>query len=104
MTFAERLQKLAESLGFDRSSIAKATGLRPGHVHKLFSGSNDNPSLQTLELLAKALGVTLDSFGTLAPGSSPTVLTIHISGRAPIVVPLTVGEEPIITITVSGAK
>src|SRR5947209_4433072 len=55
--FADRLRHLRESAGLSQYALAKITGLTKQTMSKLETGRHD-PSWTTIQLLAKALGVT----------------------------------------------
>ena len=49
-------------LGYTVPELAEASGLPLGTVSKITAGINDNPKLETLRALAKALKCSLDDF------------------------------------------
>src|SRR4051794_29673071 len=59
--FAERLKQLREAAGLSQYALAKLTGLSKQAVNKLEAGGRE-PAWGTIQLLAKALGVTCEAF------------------------------------------
>jgi len=55
-TIGMKIQRLREKRGLTQEALAKKTGLSRGYLARLESGRHD-PSLSTLEKIAKALGV-----------------------------------------------
>ena len=51
-----------KELGYTVPELAEASGLPLGTLSKITAGINDNPKLETLRALAKALKCSLDDF------------------------------------------
>ena len=54
----ERLRKIRESQDLTIEQLAEMTGIAPGHIGRIERSDSSNPRFQTVESLAKALGVT----------------------------------------------
>ncbi len=54
-----RLKELRLSKNITQIRIAKDSGLSQSYINELESGKKTNPTIQTLEKLAKALGVSI---------------------------------------------
>jgi transcriptional regulator with XRE-family HTH domain len=68
--FSRRLPAVRQAAGLSRYRLAKVTGLsKQGVVNLELPGSN--PTLDTLGLLARALGVSLDVLAGLAGAAEP---------------------------------
>ncbi len=61
MTFADRLRGLREKAGLTTYALAKKCGLTKQALYRLEQGSNE-PTWQTVQLLAAALGVDCTAF------------------------------------------
>lgn len=61
MNIGQRMEELASKNGFTQYRLAKATGLSQPFIGKLFKGEK-SPSLESLESICNALGVTLSQF------------------------------------------
>lgn len=72
-----RLKQICEQTGITRSQIQEATGLKKGYLSDLFNGKC-NPTLETLEKIAKALDVNIVE---LFPATSTEQLIALISHR-----------------------
>lgn len=60
-TFAAALRTIRESAGLSVADLAKTSGLQRAAVYKLESGESA-PTWDTVQRLAKALGVSTDTF------------------------------------------
>jgi transcriptional regulator with XRE-family HTH domain len=92
--FADRLRHLRESAGLSQYALAKMTGLTKQTMSKLETGRHD-PSWTTIQLLAKALGVTCVELAD-PKLSLPAVETARPPGRpakAPSIDPGEPGAE-----------
>lgn len=56
----DRLKELKKQAGMSNKQIAESIFSSEKTVHRIFSGENDNPYLDTLDRIAKALGSSLD--------------------------------------------
>ena len=56
----DRLKELKKQTGLSNKQIAERTFSSEKTIHRIFSGDNDNPYLDTLDRIAKAMGSTLD--------------------------------------------
>lgn len=54
-----RLKELRLSKNITQIKIAKDSGLSQSYINELETGKKNNPTIQTLEKLAKALGVSV---------------------------------------------
>lgn len=57
-TLGERLRNIRESRELTIDQLAEMTGLAPGHIGRIERSNSTNPRFQTVEVLAKALGVS----------------------------------------------
>lgn len=53
----ETLRKIRESQDLTIEQLAEMTGIAPGHIGRIERSDSSNPRFQTIEALAKALGV-----------------------------------------------
>ena len=58
----EIIQNLMDSKGWTKYRLAKEAGLGQSTVHEIMSGKKESPNAKTLQKLATALGVTVDTF------------------------------------------
>lgn len=58
----EKLKALKDAKGLTIKQVADLAGLNEGIAAKIFSGYNDNPTLDTLKKLATALDCIVDDF------------------------------------------
>lgn len=56
----DRLKELKKQTGMSNKQIAELTFSSEKTIHRIFSGENDNPYIDTLDRVAKALGSSLD--------------------------------------------
>lgn len=56
----DRLIELKKQTGLSNKQIAERTFSSEKTIHRIFSGENDNPYIDTLDRIAKALGSSLD--------------------------------------------
>jgi transcriptional regulator with XRE-family HTH domain len=70
--FADRLRKTREGVGLSQYALAKASGLSKQAISRLELGDNE-PSWQTVQLLASALGVDCREFADPTVKPPPTV-------------------------------
>ena len=79
MTLGEKIVRLRNEKGLSSVELAKATGLSRGYLWQLETGGKDNPSLDILQKLAGALGVTVAELSETAspacvePGLPPSL-------------------------------
>ena len=55
--FGKALRTVRSAKGVSHKDLAEAVGLRPSYVSMLEAGTRKNPSRETMEKLARALGV-----------------------------------------------
>ena len=56
----DRLKDLKAQTGMSNKQIAEKTFSSEKTIHRIFSGENDNPYMDTIDRIAKALGSSLD--------------------------------------------
>ena len=56
----DRLKELKKQTGLSNKQIAERTFSSEKTIHRIFSGENDNPYIDTLDRIAKAFGSSLD--------------------------------------------
>lgn len=56
------INKRKKELGFTNPTLAEASGIPLGTLSKIVAGIVDNPQLETMRMLAKALKCTIDDF------------------------------------------
>jgi len=54
------LKKLRESKGFSQEKLARLSDVANNTIIKIEAGKNQNPTLDTLKKIAKALSVSVD--------------------------------------------
>ena len=62
MTLGERIIHLRNRNGWNSGRLAQEAGVSRGYLWQLETGGKDRPSLNVLERLAKALGVSVAEF------------------------------------------
>ena len=77
MNFGEKLKCLRQERGKSRVELAAAAGVSPGFVRDLEQGHRRNPGWNTVQLIAKYLGVSYDALASEPVPSSP------VSPRSP---------------------
>jgi transcriptional regulator with XRE-family HTH domain len=58
---AQKIKKYRKARGISQDKLSKLAGVTYNTIIKIESGSTTNPRVETLHLIAKALGVTVDS-------------------------------------------
>lgn len=58
---AQKIKKYRKAKGISQDKLSKLSGVTYNTIIKIESGSTTNPRVETLHLIAKALGVTVDS-------------------------------------------
>lgn len=56
---AKNLRNLMECSGLGESALAKDIGIKQPLVHRILSGENTNPTLATLQIIAKYFSITI---------------------------------------------
>lgn len=59
-TIAENIKKYRNKLGISQDRLSKLGDVTYNTIIKIESGTNKNPTIETLAKIAKALGVTVD--------------------------------------------
>ena len=59
-TISKNLRKLRETKGLSQEKLARLADVANNTIIKIESGKNDNPTLDTLKKIAKALEIGLD--------------------------------------------
>jgi transcriptional regulator with XRE-family HTH domain len=57
---AENLKRFRKAKGFTQEKLARLTDLTNNTIIKIEAGKNQNPTLDTLKSISKALGVSVD--------------------------------------------
>ena len=57
---SKNLRKMRETKGLSQEKLARLADVTNNTIIKIESGKNDNPTLDTLKKIAKALGIGLD--------------------------------------------
>jgi transcriptional regulator with XRE-family HTH domain len=70
MAFGDRLKELREAAGMSQEALARAANISTSAVSKLEQKLVD-PGWQTVQALARALGVTCQAFESDAPDDQP---------------------------------
>jgi transcriptional regulator with XRE-family HTH domain len=70
MTFAEKLRELRDAAGLSEAKLAGASGLTFSTVHGYGLGRR-KPSFEAAVRLARALGVSVESFAGCVEGPQP---------------------------------
>lgn len=78
-TFAGRLKQLRTKAGLSRQELADKLGLTSVAVYSWERGGA-SPSFQSLQKLAKVLGVSLDEFSELRVPIQTHILLPHVFG------------------------
>lgn len=60
MQYVDKLRELKDHQGLTNSDIAERSGIPLPTITKIFNGSTANPSFDTVVLIAKSLGTSLD--------------------------------------------
>ncbi len=58
----EKLAELKRSKNYTSNDISKKTGIPKSTIEKIFGGFNKNPTIESLQKIAKALDCGLDDF------------------------------------------
>ena len=58
--FAKNVKKLRQGKGISRNRVSKLADLSLNTIVNIEAGNNPNPTIETLEKIAKALGVSID--------------------------------------------
>lgn len=74
MIVNNRLAEIISDLGETQYGLAKTTGLSQPYINKIING-HKTPTIETLEKLCKALGITLAEFFDESPQA---VIPLHI--------------------------
>jgi transcriptional regulator with XRE-family HTH domain len=59
-TIAKNIRQQRKKLGFSQDKLSKLAGVAYNTIVKIESGENPNPTIETLQKIAKALGVSVD--------------------------------------------
>ena len=59
MALGEKIRKLRKKRGLKVEEVAVAAGITVGHLYRIERGESQNPKLDVIKGLAKALGVEL---------------------------------------------
>lgn len=57
---ARNIKRLRKEKGFSQDRLSKEADVTYHTIAKLESGDNDNPTIQTLQKIARSLGVSID--------------------------------------------
>lgn len=56
---AKNLKNLMDSIGLGESALAKKIGIQQPLIHRLLSGENSNPTLNTLQIIANFFSISI---------------------------------------------
>ena len=59
-TISKNLRKLRGSKGFSQERLARLSDVANNTIVKIEAGKNQNPTLETLKKIAKALDISID--------------------------------------------
>lgn len=59
-TITKNLRKLRETKGLSQEKLARLSDVANNTIVKIEAGKNQNPTLETLQKIAKALDVSID--------------------------------------------
>jgi len=59
-TISKNLRKMREAKGLSQEKLARMADVANNTIIKIEAGKNQNPTLDTLKKIAKALGVSID--------------------------------------------
>ena len=59
-TIAENIKKYRQKMGISQDRLSKTADITYNTIIKIESGSNKNPTIETLAKISKALGVGVD--------------------------------------------
>ena len=59
-TIAENIKKYRQKMGISQDRLSKIADITYNTIIKIESGSNKNPTIETLAKISKALGVGVD--------------------------------------------
>ena len=59
-TIAKNIRQQRKKLGFSQDKLSKLAGVAYNTIVKIESGENPNPTIETLQKIAKALGIRVD--------------------------------------------
>jgi len=71
MTLGEKIVKLRSEKGLSSVQLTQTTGLSRGYLWQLETGGKTNPSLDILQKLARALGVTVSELSETPTAAAP---------------------------------
>lgn len=80
-TLANLLKMFREEVGLTQQRLAFISGVDPGTISRIETGANDNPGIQTIEALAKALGRPAADFLPTAPNKPAARTKPRLVGR-----------------------
>jgi transcriptional regulator with XRE-family HTH domain len=92
MEWWETLKAAREKLGMNKSELARRAGLEPSHISRLENGDYKSPSIETINKLARALGMSASQLysGSLPPmrPETPEELLEKLRTASPVTVPV----------------
>jgi len=59
-TIAKNIRQQRKKIGFSQDKLSKLAGVAYNTIVKIESGENSNPTIETLQKIAKALGIRVD--------------------------------------------
>lgn len=65
-TFGDRIRREREALGYSLSQVAKRAGLTKAHFWDMETGRAKNPTVYTLKVISRAIGVPVAELAALA--------------------------------------
>jgi len=60
-TIAKNIRQKRKELGLSQDKLSKLAGVAYNTIVKIESGENSNPTIETLQKIAKALDVSIDT-------------------------------------------
>ena len=78
MALGKRIKNLMDQKNIGNKELSEISGVALRTLNNILSGVTDNPTLETMRSIAKALGCTLDDFDEGANTSTPDELAEYL--------------------------
>jgi transcriptional regulator with XRE-family HTH domain len=92
MEWWETVKAAREKIGLNKSELARKAGLEPSHISRLENGDYKSPSIETINKLARALGMTANQLYSgklpVVRPETPEELLEKLRTASPITVPV----------------